>query len=268
MGLVPLLALCPALIFATALSAAEPSFRVLPAPVDRGTPARVLAEGLGPEDGLSGAFDGRPVFFFPLGPRLVGLFGVDILTSPGHYPLALTWTGGHKEIDIMVRDRSYGERVRPASRYQRKFSREELARLDREKKTAREAQAAASPERLWTGAWASPSSGTDRVISAFGRQTRPEGGASDPEPHLGTDYAALLGSPVKAPADGLVLLADFQLEDGGVIYIDHGLGLVSCYANLSELRVTPGDRVRRGDLLGLAGATGRYEGSAFTMRFF
>jgi len=98
------------------------------------------------------------------------------------------------------------------------------------------------------------------VTSSFGRQTKING-VLNPRPHAGADFDVPAGTPVKAPAEGVVLLADFHFFAGGSVYIDHGQGLISMYFHLSELKVKAGDQVGRGDLLALSGATGRVTGA-------
>jgi murein DD-endopeptidase MepM/ murein hydrolase activator NlpD len=80
-------------------------------------------------------------------------------------------------------------------------------------------------------------------------------------PHRGVDVAAPRGSPVKAMAPGVVTLAEADLYfTGGTVMIDHGHGLSSLYAHLDEVRVTPGQRLGQGEVLGTIGATGRVTG--------
>ena len=79
--------------------------------------------------------------------------------------------------------------------------------------------------------------------------------------HRGYDMAAPVGTPVIAPADGTVILADPDLYyEGGAVFLDHGQGLTSVFMHLSEVDVTPGDTVKRGDLLAKTGNTGRTTG--------
>lgn len=79
--------------------------------------------------------------------------------------------------------------------------------------------------------------------------------------HRGYDMAAPIGTPVIAPAAGVVTLADPDLYyEGGTIFLDHGHGLLSVFMHLSELSVAPGDRVARGELIAKTGNTGRSTG--------
>ena len=87
--------------------------------------------------------------------------------------------------------------------------------------------------------------------------------------HGGTDYAAPVGTPVYAPADGLVVLAhpDMFLT-GQTVLINHGYGLFSSYSHLSKTDVARGDKVKRGDKIGEVGQTGRATGPHLHFSFF
>lgn len=79
--------------------------------------------------------------------------------------------------------------------------------------------------------------------------------------HRGYDIAAPTGTPVKAPADGTVTLADPDLYyEGGTIFLDHGHGLLSVFMHLSSVDVSAGDVIQQGDLIGKIGSTGRSTG--------
>jgi murein DD-endopeptidase MepM/ murein hydrolase activator NlpD len=80
-------------------------------------------------------------------------------------------------------------------------------------------------------------------------------------PHFGVDIAAAENSPIHAPADGVVSLAepDFYLT-GGTTMLDHGHGVSTVYIHQNELKVKVGDKVKRGDLIGLVGMKGRATG--------
>jgi len=78
--------------------------------------------------------------------------------------------------------------------------------------------------------------------------------------HGGTDYRAPTGTPVLAAEAGLVVLAAHHFFAGKNVFVDHGGGLISIYMHLSRLDVKTGQRVAKGDRLGLSGATGRVTG--------
>jgi murein DD-endopeptidase MepM/ murein hydrolase activator NlpD len=81
------------------------------------------------------------------------------------------------------------------------------------------------------------------------------------QPHMGADYTIVAGTPVRAVADGTVALAEDQFFAGNGVYIDHGDGLVSMYFHLSKIEVKAGQKVRKGQTIGLVGNTGRSTGA-------
>jgi peptidase M23-like protein len=78
--------------------------------------------------------------------------------------------------------------------------------------------------------------------------------------HTGRDYAVGEGTPVLAVADGTVAVARDLFLPGRSVFVQHGDGLVSEYFHLSEIEVQEGQEVRRGDVLGKVGSTGRATG--------
>lgn len=79
--------------------------------------------------------------------------------------------------------------------------------------------------------------------------------------HSGTDYALPTGSPIYAPADGIVKVTHPDMfYSGKTILIDHGYGIFSSYSHLSEISVTQGSIVKQGELIGKIGTTGRSTG--------
>ena len=80
-------------------------------------------------------------------------------------------------------------------------------------------------------------------------------------PHFGVDVAAPVGTPLKAPAGGIISLVDADLFfTGGTLMIDHGHGLSPIFAHMQSVAAKEGDRVARGDVVGTLGATGRVTG--------
>lgn len=79
-------------------------------------------------------------------------------------------------------------------------------------------------------------------------------------PHFGVDMAAPTGTPIHAPANGTVTICDDYYLDGGFTLIDHGHGVSTCYLHQSKRLVAVGDVVKRGQLIGHIGQTGRATG--------
>jgi murein DD-endopeptidase MepM/ murein hydrolase activator NlpD len=79
-------------------------------------------------------------------------------------------------------------------------------------------------------------------------------------PHYGVDMAAPVGTPIQAPADGVVAISDDHYLNGGFTLIDHGQGVSTSYLHQSRRLVKAGEAVRRGQRIGLVGATGRATG--------
>ncbi|MDR1487375.1 MAG: M23 family metallopeptidase [Deltaproteobacteria bacterium] len=239
-----------------------PQISVLPQPLDRGSPARVLVRGLPPDCVVTGSFNGHPIFFFLQQSVFVGLFGADIMIAPGEHPLTVSFgrlsQTGQATVSVEVKDKSYGVRDIKVPQRQVDLSAEDLERAQREKALTDKALATVTAERLWSGEFLEPVSGT--INSSFGRQTRLNG-VLNARPHAGADYLVKEGTPIKAPADGKVVLTGDHFFSGKAIYIDHGQGLISMYFHLSQIDVTDGDDITKGQVIGLVGKTGRVTGA-------
>jgi murein DD-endopeptidase MepM/ murein hydrolase activator NlpD len=129
--------------------------------------------------------------------------------------------------------------------------------VDAANRRRREAYATDVDIDPWSGPFAMPVQGAI-LSSPFGKvRDYSDGGVSR---HLGTDYAAPLGTPVTAPADGVVVLAEEMSIYGLVIILKHGPETATSYNHLSEMLVNPGDAVARGTLIARVGSTGQSTG--------
>lgn len=97
------------------------------------------------------------------------------------------------------------------------------------------------------------------LTSRFGMRSHPILGGR--RMHSGVDLAAAAGSPVAAPAAGVVSFANWSGGYGLLVTVEHGGGVQTRFAHLSRLMVAPGQRVSRGQILGLVGSTGRSTGA-------
>jgi len=132
-----------------------------------------------------------------------------------------------------------------------------LARIDRENARAREVGRAAHERApMWTASFIKPR--TSVVTSEFGSGRLFNGRLTTR--HLGVDFRGAVGEPVRAANRGVVALVDNFFLAGNVVYIDHGAGVVTSYFHLSKTLVTVGETVKRGQVIGLVGNTGRVTG--------
>lgn len=137
------------------------------------------------------------------------------------------------------------------------FTEEQLAEIaeDREKKKA--ARAATHPGTDWIAGFDWPVVGP--ISGVFGSQRILNG--EPKRPHSGVDVAMPTGTPIRAPAAGIVTLADPDMYfEGGLVFLDHGHWLESAFLHMSRIDVEPGQRVERGEVLGAIGSTGRSTG--------
>ena len=131
-----------------------------------------------------------------------------------------------------------------------------LDRIARDAKVVTEARLINTEEEWFLEPFDWPLQG--RISGLFGAQRILNG--EPREPHYGIDIAAPMGTPIKAPGDGIIRLAEDLYLSGNTLVLDHGHGVSTTYLHTSRMDVKPGDRVRRGQQLGLVGATGRATG--------
>ncbi|NOR58939.1 MAG: peptidoglycan DD-metalloendopeptidase family protein [Sulfurimonas sp.] len=78
--------------------------------------------------------------------------------------------------------------------------------------------------------------------------------------HSGTDYRAKVGTPIKASNDGVVVLVKDRFYSGGTVILDHGHGIYTCYYHMSDFSVKDGQKIKKAEIIGLSGVSGRVTG--------
>ena len=191
------------------------------------------------------------------------LAGVSFDTTPGKYTLELT--GETKTSARVIFRRSFivGRARYPKIRVQlaveKKFTEpdpEQQKQIAEGVKIKQDYLGRITPERGWDGNFAAPVQA--ETSDVYGSQRIFNGVAQ--RPHWGLDYRVHTGTPVAAMNAGTILLARFLYFEGNCVVIDHGQGLLTLYFHLSEIKVKEGDPVKRGEIIGLSGGTGRATG--------
>jgi murein DD-endopeptidase MepM/ murein hydrolase activator NlpD len=234
---------------------------VLPAaalPTHAPVPGGVAVVDLGPAAGAApvAQWGDRPLAVVAERGRWFALLGIPLDTPPGELEVAVSAASTAAVRTVRVLSRLYPEQ-RLTIKDKRKVepSADDLARIDREKAITEAVKEGFSPERPATD-FALPAAGP--LSSRFGLRRFFNGQARNP--HAGLDVAVATGSPVRAPAPGVVVNTGDYFFNGNTVFLDHGQGLISAYMHLSRIDVRPGQAVRKGELLGAAGATGRVTG--------
>lgn len=166
--------------------------------------------------------------------------------------------GGQHSLPFSIRQREYNvQSVKGVPARTVNPDPKDMARIQQEAAAVAQARAGSSPRDLFRNGFIWPVQGP--VTGVYGSQRIFNG--EPRSPHFGVDVAAPAGTPILAPADGFITLAEPDLFfSGGTMIIDHGLGVSTSYLHMSKLLVKKGDQVKQGQTIGLVGATGRATG--------
>ena len=199
----------------------------------------------------------QPLAVLNEGGRWLALVGIPLDTAPGDIEISV-FSGSTASVKkIQVRGKAYPEQ-RLTIKDQRKVdpNPDDLARIAREHEVT-DAVKRQFTERQPDTAFALPANGP--LSSRFGLRRIFNGQPRNP--HAGLDVAVGSGAPVRAPAAGVVANTGDYFFNGNTVFIDHGQGLITAYMHLSRIDVRPGQPVKRGEILGAVGATGRVTGA-------
>lgn len=239
------------------------TLRYQPVRVVNGSPVLFRVTAPKPVSSLSGEWLGHEVSFtFDESQKAwFGLAGASLETKPGVYPVELkaeTVSGEAitYEQGIRVQRQRYPRvLLKVPGRYTAPTP-EQLRLIEHDKEVKAEAFKILTAEQEWKGSFRAPV--TAGISDVFGVQRVFNGTVQST--HQGLDYRVPTGTPVTAVNGGTVLLARPLYFEGNCVVIDHGQGLLTLYLHLSDIAIEEGDRVAKGQRIGLSGGTGRATG--------
>jgi murein DD-endopeptidase MepM/ murein hydrolase activator NlpD len=223
--------------------------------LDRAAEQGNIIIGQAPAGALSLSLDGVPVKLAADGAFLIAFHRDAGATAR---LAALMPDGRSLTQDIAVKPRVYSiQRVDGLPPKTVVLSPEDDLRRKREVAKISASRAAVSDAQGWRQTFIWPAIG--RISGVYGSQRIRNGVPGSP--HYGVDVARPTGTPILAPADGVVVLAEpDMLLEGGLLIIDHGHGLFTDYLHLSRIDVKVGDVLKQGQPMAAIGGTGRATG--------
>ncbi|HCB35675.1 MAG: hypothetical protein A2W52_04460 [Candidatus Taylorbacteria bacterium RIFCSPHIGHO2_02_49_25] len=231
------------------------SFRVAPKRVMQGDPLMVVVADADIPDIKSLTFFGKSVGLFLFQGKPTALIGIDLVHRMGAYTLAAQFRNGdklQKTITIVPREKiSTPLGIPEKLGGNTKVAQKNLVALLWQDNTALSRVRTTLPP-WWGSSFALPLKNT-AVVDPYG-YSRSTGSYSIA--HKGTDFRAATGTPVFAINNGFVRLAREFVIYGKTVAIDHGGRVVSFSMHLSEIKVKEGERIARGQLIGLSGESG------------
>lgn len=204
-------------------------------------------------------YNKKPIMVIEHSNRWNAVVGIPLSAKSGQHTLTVTSPDGIKEQkNFQVGGKNY-ETQHLTITNKRKVNpyENDMPRINQEKKKSNEALAQWT-EQLLSGNLSFDMPVQGRKSSSFG--LRRYFNKQPRKPHSGLDIAAPTGTPIKAPADGIVVLTGDMFFNGNSVYLDHGQGLISMYMHMNSIDVQEGQHVKRGEEIGTVGATGRVTG--------
>jgi len=219
-------------------------------------PGGVAVIGLGQDNPLDYRFRGKRVLITPIKGVPSALVGLPLNLKPGEHFIEARGNGQVHKKFFKVNSKEYTtQHITITDKRKVNPYASDMERILAEKKRKQKARDHYSQAPVDVD-FLLPVQGVRS--GSFGRRRVFNGQPRNP--HSGMDIAADTGTPIRSPSAGTVIeLGDFFFS-GNLVYIDHGQGLISMFAHLSEIDVKLGQRVKKGQVVGKVGATGRVTG--------
>ncbi len=203
--------------------------------------------------------DRRVLVVREAGRQWIAVVGIPLAVKPGPQGITLRDAAGARQLPFTVGAKDYvAQHITLKNPRQVNPNPDDMRRIEREmaeqSAAYRAYRAGVTPSNLLLDR---PVKG-GRLSSPFGLRRFFNG--EERNPHSGLDFAVPAGTPIKAPAAGVVSLVGDYFFNGKTVFLDHGQGFVSMFCHMSAIDVKVGDTVPRGGVVGRVGATGRATG--------
>jgi murein DD-endopeptidase MepM/ murein hydrolase activator NlpD len=200
-------------------------------------------------------------FYLNDGGYYTALIGADVEAKPGPALIHIITTspaGTRREtrITLKIKTKQFKKESFSVPAEFEQLSAEVLERIKKDREQFYRVFMSSAPERLWEAPFLAPV--RSDITSPFGYRRVING--TPRAPHTGVDLKAAMGTEVSASNHGRVVLLGNFFFSGNSVVLDHGGGLHTVYFHLSEFKVAAGSSVRKGEVIGLAGMTGRVTG--------
>ncbi len=188
----------------------------------------------------------------------MGFVGADLKRKAGLYTCIVrsTFSGFKKRYHIRIKSKNYGVRRLKVPRKKVILDAASLKRARREAATIRTLWTTDYTLPKWKGNFMMPVNGD--IVGTFGKRSIINNLRKSP--HTGVDLKGNKGDDVKAINNGKVILVADYFFTGNSVFLDHGGGIISMYFHLDKILVRKGDAVKKGNVIGLVGETGRVTG--------
>ncbi len=238
--------------------------QVQPEPLETGTMGLVKVYPPQGVEKIRAYFDGKNIPVFPNHSMEKWPFGCFV-------PVALTMKPGRTIITfrarvngesllyshpLMIKKKEYPKEFLKVKKKYAEFPPAILKRIRSDQAAVAHACRKITPEIYWQGPFVKPVPG--RMTSPFGLRRYFNG--QPRSPHSGADFAAPVGTPVKASNRGVVVMARDCYLSGKTLIVDHGYGLFTLYCHLSSFKAAVGDQVPKRAVIALSGKSGRITG--------
>lgn len=233
----------------------DPALELIPPEVKPGDPVLLLVRNAG-EQLPHGQVGVRTVRFYRVGDHAEALVGIPVEEGPGELEVRVTLGSATMNAPLEVLPPGFPERQLTVAQRFVRIPSSARARIKADQAAFQKAWDTQLRPRAFEDNFQKP---RDAVITAHFGDKRTLNGRK-PTQHFGLDLDGSTGDEIRAANDGQVVMVRDCYTSGNTVLVEHGAGLITAYFHMSKFLVKPGEEVKRGQLLGLVGKTGRVTG--------